>query len=550
MIIFHNQISKSKPDYNKAIKRIRNLIDKQQPELVFLLAREWENQEKYFTYKDIRQGLLNGSINNSMIKAWQDSYTQFISTHLQPIWNKTMNTAAKQISNQYPLFSFDPNHSNVRSWTAKHAGELIVQLTDTQAKGINALIQMAATTGMNVDELAKAIRPTVGLYSQQMTANFNYYQSVRNNLLQTNPHMKPETAAKIAREKAIKYAEKQHRYRAMNIARTELAFAYNMGEFEGVKQAIAKGYMGYTVKKWMTAGDERVCSSCKELQNDTEDLDCEFNTKSKGDRRVPPAHPSCRCCLEYIEIAPPKHDTINIETPAKFPKTPDDKNDIPSESTSAMTFSEKYENVQRDRLRNQFVNKVEGYKKLDTQIQGRLLNDLNLLSSKHLDIILSETKKIEIIKDGASCYYRNRNILYLLEYFDSGDLIHELGHVIETKLDLYHNSLFLSILYNGLEEVSPFDIIEDDGFIIIKDGKEIEKKIRRLDMSNSKFISEYQQQIYKTDIDGDSPIDYDKYLFNPKVLGDYFSEGYREYHQNPDNLKIKDIELYNFIKEI
>ena len=36
--------------------------------------------------------------------------------------------------------------------------------------------------------------------------------------------------------------------------------------------------------------------------------------------------------------------------------------------------------------------------------------------------------------------------------------------------------------------------------------------------------------------------------FNIKVLGEYFSEGYREYLQNPNNLKEKDPKLYEFIE--
>lgn len=328
MITFYNQISKSKPNYNQFIKRIRKFIDKQQPQLVFLLTKEWKKQQNYFTYKDIRQGLLDGSLTNSMIKAWQDSYTQFISNHLAPIWEQAMNGAAKQISNKYTSFSFNPTTANIKNWTANHAGELIVQLTDTQAKGINSLIQMVATTGMSVDELARCIRPTIGLYSGQMTANFNYYQSVKNNLLKNNPHMIQSTAIKIASEKALKYAEKQHMYRAMNIARTELAFAYNRGEFESVKQAVQQGYMGHTVKRWITAGDNRVCPICRSLEGEEAELEAEYSIKNKLDGLTPPFHPSCRCCVEYFETEPPNKIIVN--------------NNIVDEATqaSAQTFNE------------------------------------------------------------------------------------------------------------------------------------------------------------------------------------------------------------------
>lgn len=70
-----------------------------------------------------------------------------------------------------------------------------------------------------------------------------------------------------AQEQAIKYAERQHRYRAYNIARTELSFAYNQGSYQGVKQAREQeqGYLTRPVKVWCTADDERVCPVCGAL---------------------------------------------------------------------------------------------------------------------------------------------------------------------------------------------------------------------------------------------------------------------------------------------
>lgn len=534
MIVFYNRILKSKPNYNQSIKRIRNLIDKQQPQLVFLLLKEWQKQQNYFTYKDIRQGLLDGSLTNSMIREWQDSYTQFISTHLAPIWEQAMNDAAKQISNKYTSFSFNPTTANIKNWTANHAGELIVQLTDTQAKGINSLIQMAATTGMSVDELAKCIRPTVGLYSGQMTANFNYYQSVKNNLLKNNPHMTQSTAIKIASEKALKYAEKQHMYRAMNIARTELAFAYNRGEFESAKQAVQQGYMGHTVKRWIIAGDNRVCPICRSLEGEEAELESEYNIKSKSDGLTPPAHPSCRCCLEYFEIEPPNKIIVNNNIV-----------DEPSQA-SAQTFNEILANNEissNNERMQKLISLVEDYNNLPSSIQSRINHDFNLIPDKHKDIILSEVKKIIIAENIGSCYHRPLKLVY--SGFDNFNIIHELGHAIETKLELHHNSEYLSVLSNGLEEASPFDVV-DEKFDKIVDGEVKVVSIPRLDLKESKFISEYQQRIYPEDLDNVPIIENGR--LNVRILGEYFSEGYREYLENPENLKSKDIELYNFIK--
>ncbi|MDR2650599.1 MAG: phage head morphogenesis protein [Clostridiales bacterium] len=77
--------------------------------------------------------------------------------------------------------------------------------------------------------------------------------------------MKRAAAEKKAREVAARYAGQQHRQRAMTIARTELAAAYNQGAYEAVRDAREKGLIGDCRKIWLTAADERVCAKCGAL---------------------------------------------------------------------------------------------------------------------------------------------------------------------------------------------------------------------------------------------------------------------------------------------
>ena len=63
-------------------------------------------------------------------------------------------------------------------------------------------------------------------------------------------------------------------------------------------------------------------------------------------------------------------------------------------------------------------------------------------------------------------------------------------------------------------------------------------------IENKKFVSEYQGRTY---IEVGLFLD-DK--LNPFALGEYFSEGYKTYIINPELLKKKDPQLYNYIKEM
>ena len=117
------------------------------------------------------------------------------------------------------------------------------------------------------------------------------------------------SAAKKAQEAALKYAARQHRARADMIANTELAFAYNRGENMSIRNAMREGLMGACVKIWRTAGSERVCPRCGALNGKRIGFDESFDIGGRemfpGMHETPPAHPRCRCVVQYKEIAAP-----------------------------------------------------------------------------------------------------------------------------------------------------------------------------------------------------------------------------------------------------
>ena len=140
-------------------------------------------------------------------------------------------------------------------------------------------------------------------YSDEMvTANLRYYNNIKAQLRKEHPKMKQETIVRRARDKALKYAEKQHRYRAKTIALDELAEVYNQGAHFGIKQAQKKGYIGHVRKVWVTARQESVCKYCEAVEGVSKELDEPFDVGKCGMVQVPPAHPRCRCVLKYVEV--------------------------------------------------------------------------------------------------------------------------------------------------------------------------------------------------------------------------------------------------------
>lgn len=302
-IIFYNDKSIRKESANRiALRQLYSFIDINEPKLARFLNNMWQEQEKAITYKQIREAILGGELTPAMVESWQQSYTRFVTEHMLPKWEEAFKAAATELKNQYPQFAFDGTAEAVRQWNMDNAARFVTNCTTEQIKGLRAAVRYATDlvdSGMNVTELSRVIRPMVGLTAAQTRANLNYYQKLIDNGM----------SEKKAREKSIRYSAKQHRYRAQMIARTEMAFSYNQGQFLAVKQAQEQNLMGKCKKVWITADTERTCLYCnslngKEIEMD-EDFPIQTNLKGSLIKRCPPAHPHCMCAINYIEVEPP-----------------------------------------------------------------------------------------------------------------------------------------------------------------------------------------------------------------------------------------------------
>lgn len=284
----------------KSATATRNLLlaflSQKQPKLARMMVWFWQKQYNNITYKQMREALEAGVCPPEFYDQWRQEYSELVVTTLMPAWQDAIIEGRKQLVQQFSG-RYQPSYEAMIDWTADHAANWVVDVTEAQRKAINGLIQRATILeGQTADSLAKIIRPTIGLYPQQATANLRYYENVR------EKHIESGLSAAKAEEKAlhaaVKYGERQHRYRAQMIARTELAAAYNVSEQKGVEQAIKDGYMSVnTIKRWSTADDDRVCNHCKEMEG----KEVPINELFSNGFLTPPAHPNCRCAVEYID---------------------------------------------------------------------------------------------------------------------------------------------------------------------------------------------------------------------------------------------------------
>ncbi len=275
-------------------------------EPVEILCGFWEDQQNAITYQELRQAVMDGAISQETMRLWAQDYSVLVANRLRNLWTDAiMAGSAGQPILDGLAFEFDTQAPGILNWISERGAEFVTASTREQKDAIAALLTKKMRDGHTVDELSRLIRPCIGLTEGDAKAATRFYDNIVATLKNEHPRMKPESIRKKALDATQKYAERKHRARAMTIAQTESAFAYNRGADEGIRQAQNEGYLGVMKKRWSTSGDDAVCELCASLEGVEIDMDSDFDIRGKllfeGHHMLPPAHPRCACAVEYIE---------------------------------------------------------------------------------------------------------------------------------------------------------------------------------------------------------------------------------------------------------
>lgn len=287
-------------------------------EPVEILCRFWEDQKDAVTYKELRQWVRDGAMNQETLRLWMQDYSILVAGRLSSMWTSAIAAGpGGQPILDGLAFEFNMQEPGISNWLRERGAEFVTACTREQKDAIAALLAKKMRDGHTVDELSRLIRPCIGLTEGDAKAVARFYDNIVANYKKEHPRMKPESIRRKALDATQKYAERKHRQRAMTIAQTESAFAYNRGADEGIRQAQNEGYLEIMKKRWSTSGDDAVCKLCASLEGVEVGMDVEFNVGGRvlfpGQHLTPPAHPRCACAVEYVEDGPVK----NVAAPMK-----------------------------------------------------------------------------------------------------------------------------------------------------------------------------------------------------------------------------------------
>lgn len=291
----------------RVLDKLDSYLNEAENEPMQFLVRFWKAQAAVITYQELRSLILNEEASKNILDDWFRDYAIFTKKRMTPLWEKAIlaGKESNQSLKNMDGFVFNTSEKAMRLWILNHSAEFVTNCTTEQRETIRYLVAESVQHQMSTEELARFIRPTIGLTRPQEAANLRYYANVKEQLQKQHPTMRKETVERRAREASVKYAEKQHRARATMIARTEVATAYHRGNDEAVRQAIAQNFMPEMKKVWSTSRDDRVCHICRALEGVEVGMNDEFKVKAGRnykDLLLPPAHPHCACAVKYVEV--------------------------------------------------------------------------------------------------------------------------------------------------------------------------------------------------------------------------------------------------------
>lgn len=201
-------------------------------------------------------------------------------------------------------FRFDATRPEAARWAAKEAGTLIVEVVQDQVNVVREYVSRAEMGEFTPQQVARGLRDTIGLTSQQSEWVRNFRD--RRILDLMNQGRSFDEAFSASETATQRYHDRIHKYRTETIARTEILRASNEGRKEAWTQGVEEGFIDPSwVKRWSTEFDNRTCEECAPLDGETAPVLGDF---AWGD---PPLHPNCRCTL-LLEEPEPTEDFADL----------------------------------------------------------------------------------------------------------------------------------------------------------------------------------------------------------------------------------------------
>jgi len=282
---------------------LQTYLRENQTKIMRVLYSTWNAERGAIKYQELANAVRDGEVAYPTIERFMNrvtrDYAAFVNDTLKPQWANAWAKGGRVAAGPGSMIGdsgvelFQTEFA--RRWMEERGAELAVRLTQTQRQALSTILKhYIAEQPLSAEELARSIRGVIGLTHNEAKA----FARARAGWL-ADPTM---SRAQVEHQ-AGNYWSRLHRRRALRIARTEQAYAYNFGQFDAVRQGQAAGiFEGYRIRKIWDATMDRTCAFCAGLHGAQVGLEETFpgGTKTIENTYVPPAHPLCNCVILYV----------------------------------------------------------------------------------------------------------------------------------------------------------------------------------------------------------------------------------------------------------
>ncbi len=387
----------------------------------------------------------------------------------------------------------------------------IWQTGENARNTIRDIIQESVVTGQDAVKTARMLERYVQGGAKTLTAEY--------------PNMMKRMKGRVPKDIS---------YEALRLARTETTAAFGEGTI-----AAARVTPSYKGMKWILSKAHPLEDICDTLA-EADGWGLGAGVYPPGEEPMYPAHPNCLCVLLPIHEQPEEF----VQRLKRWRVNPDSEPDIEKWYN---TIYKGQSNIGSAEIQRPVFLKIEKHDLNydDAEDKAIIEKELAMIPGSHRELLKREGITIQTGYD-ISRYDRKNKIIRVGKKPELGEIVHEIGHVIETIFDLYHNRDYLAVLQDGIpvDEINLAHIFMSDEF---------ERPVYLLEHPKiNKFVDKRQSIVYPLDIDKEGWFIEKNgvVIFNVKCLGEYFAEGYRMYLQNPQLLQKRDYKLYRFIERL
>lgn len=288
----NEEIANKKPK-NPIWEPIHRAADSQIKRMSKQIIEATEETKRNINTKEMIEGVRNNDFNRIQASIPYDDYENGIrqaEDSVQIAFNDAGQGMIIHLPPNYRGVQFESTTERARAIIQTIGADLVRQVTDETRKAIRNEIDIALKEGLGADRTARNIIDSIGLTNRQARAANNFRKKLLENGVSLD---KAEAEVK-------KYTTRMLKYRAENIARTELMKSANSGHMEMVRQGIDQDIIPRNVMKiWIVTPDDRLCDYCMAVEGQTVPINEPFQTPL-GPVDIAWLHCSCRCVMGLV----------------------------------------------------------------------------------------------------------------------------------------------------------------------------------------------------------------------------------------------------------